>query len=149
MACPEERAATSGPWPDDKPRLCRVPRASREAYTVRGTIAFVTSTNASIKQLAQCKGSQHRPDLELNEPDLGIQLAAGSLGDMRLQVLGTLAIILGCLALGVDVYLDRVILEFYVPTVPGRHGIHASDAIGSTLVIAGLVALWRPAHRFI
>jgi len=60
---------------------------------------------------------------------------------MRLQVLGTLAIILGCLALGVDVYLDRVILEFYVPTVPGRHGIHASDAIGSTLVIAGLVAL--------
>ena len=89
------------------------------------------------------------PRPELNEPDRGIQLAAGSLGDMRLQVLGTLAIILGCLALGVDVYLDRVILEFYVPTVPGRHGIHASDAIGSTLVIAGLVALWRPAHRFI
>jgi hypothetical protein len=68
MACPEERAATSGPWPDDKPRLCRAPRASREAYTVRGTIAFVTSTNASIKQLAQCKGSQHRPDLSSTNP---------------------------------------------------------------------------------
>ncbi len=44
------------------------PRASREAYTVRGTIAFVTSTNASIKQLAQCKGSQHRPDLSSTNP---------------------------------------------------------------------------------
>jgi len=67
MACPEERAATSGPWPDDKPRLCRAPRASREAYTVRGTIAFVTSTNASIKQL----GLPTPPRPELNEPDLG------------------------------------------------------------------------------
>jgi hypothetical protein len=51
---------------------------------------------------------------------------------------GALLIVLGCVILVVDVTsIDAVVLS-----VSSSHGIHVSDFIGGTAVLAGIAVLW-------
>jgi hypothetical protein len=54
------------------------------------------------------------------------------------RLLGALLIVVGCVILVVDV----TSIDVVVFSVSSSHGIHLSDLIGGTAVLAGIASLW-------
>jgi hypothetical protein len=54
------------------------------------------------------------------------------------RLLGALLVVFGCVILIVDVSSIDVVLF----SLSASHGIHVSDVIGGTAVLAGIAALW-------